>query len=272
MSQGILTDKTMKVWGKFPRENYNVKIYSLGASNEGHGSALPVNIDDYMGQECALRVCKQTGCDYVGHFPYSGDRAGEMARDWNPGYMEKNEMIEHIVDDVKRDQRKYPSFSHVVIISGHGGNNFLETEPLADSIGVPTLYIPPFPGAKATHPIYGEIVISHADHGEHSIAKYLGVLNEEKLREINKVAAKDPIRAIRENPPIMGLGYYVLPQLSGDKYKELRERHQDLVDSANKFVNEDKMIIADYDVGRQLFEGFVEEAKNRVVKFSGIKI
>jgi hypothetical protein len=62
----------------------------------------------------------------------------------------------------------------------------------------------------------------------------------------------------------MGLGYYVLPDLSGKKYEGLRTRHKELVDAALKFVKTDRKIIADYDVGKQLMEENIKSAIKQV--------
>jgi creatinine amidohydrolase/Fe(II)-dependent formamide hydrolase-like protein len=273
MRGGILDGKKLKETGPFQRSNREVLIYSIGASNEGHGTALPSNIDDYTSIRTAVSVSEQTGFTYRGHLPYSSDRAGLTAMDWNPGYIKMEDLIKNVVTDIKRDIQNLERYgartSHIAVISGHGGNNFIKDKEtkLFDAIRVPFLYVPPFPGVYAKSKKYGKVIISHADHGEHSVALYLGLLDRKKLDKINKIAKKDPIKALIQNPPIMGLGFYVLPDLGGDRYKALRSRHTDLLDIAIKFVKKDKRIIADYDVGRQLFEGNVIAARKQIENF-----
>jgi creatinine amidohydrolase/Fe(II)-dependent formamide hydrolase-like protein len=273
MKGGVLDAKKLKESGPFQRSNREVLIYSIGASNEGHGSALPSNIDDYTAIRTAVSVSEQAGFTYRGHLPYSSDRSGLTAMDWNPGYIKREDLIKNVVIDIKRDIQNLEKYctrtSHIAVIGGHGGNNFIKDEEtkLFDALGVPFLYVPPFPGVYAKSKKYGKVVITHADHGEHSVALYLGLLDKEKLEKINKIAKKDPIEALRQNPPIMGLGFYVLPELGGDRYKDLRSRHKDLLDVAIRFVKRDKRVIADYDVGRQLFEGNVIAARKQIENF-----
>lgn len=270
---GIIDGEKLKETGPFPKENRRVLIYSMGAGNEGHGDALPSNIDDYMGRRTALTVSERTGFTYRGHIPYSSDRASETAKDWNPGYIPMKDLIANMTNDILKDIQNLKKYgtdaSHVVVISGHGGNNFLKQHEAALSwqFGIPFFYMPPFPDVVAESKEHGKIVITHADHGEHSIALYLGLLDMGKLDNINRIARTDPIEAIRQNPPIMGLGYYVLPQLGGERYESLRSRHKDLLDMALQFVEKDKKVIADFDVGRQLFEGNINVATENIKKF-----
>jgi len=261
----------LKETGPFSKGNRQIFIYSIGASNEGHGRALPSNIDDYMAIYTAVAVSRQQGYNYRSHIPYSSDRVGDIAKDWNPAYIPMNELVSKTIADLKRDlhnlKRNGNSASHVIVISGHGGNNFLteRSGEISKALGVPFLYVPPFPGVKATLKGYGNVEIWHADHGEHSIGLFLGLLDKKKLEEINQVAKTDPLEALRRDPPIMGLGFYFRPELSGaDTYKALREMENDV---PKRFIESDKRIIADYDVGRQFMEGNIESAKKQIADF-----
>jgi creatinine amidohydrolase/Fe(II)-dependent formamide hydrolase-like protein len=269
---GLIDPEKLKSTGPYPPQNRKVMLYSIGASNEGHGDALPSNIDDYMARRTAAQVSEQTGFNYRGHIPYSSDRVGEIARDWNPGYIPMSELITNTIrfiqQDVKTVERHLTEVSHVAIISGHGGNNFLKDAEadISKKIGKPFFYMPPFPGIHVDSKVHGRIDIAHADHGEHSVALYLGMVDLEKLANINRVAAKDPLEALRQNPPIMGLGYYILPQLGGPRYEPLRA-HQDLMDMALRFINKDRKIIADPEVGREFFEKNIAAAKQGIEGF-----
>lgn len=263
----------LKETGPFPKENRRVLIYSIGAGNEGHGDALPSNIDDYMGRRTALLVSERTGFTYRGHIPYASSSSGEIARDWHPGYIPMADLIANMTNDILSDiqnlKKQGTEASHVAVISGHGGNNTLKKEEanITHVLGIPFFYMPPFPDVVAESKEYGRVVITHADHGEHSIALYLGLLDKKKLENINRIARTDPLEALRQNPPIMGLGYYVLPQLGGDRYESVRSRHPELLDMAKQFVEKDRKVIADFDVGRQLFEGNVDLATENIKKF-----
>jgi creatinine amidohydrolase/Fe(II)-dependent formamide hydrolase-like protein len=255
-------------------ENYSIKLYSIGAHFENHGKALPFNIDDYIARHLATRLSEEICCDYIGHLPYCGDREGNNAKDWNPGVMEKEVVINGIVSDIINDLSKRNNLglskpTCIVIVSGHGGNNFLveEQEKIGCLINMPFLYIPPFDKITIKHKKFGKLKITHADHAEHSIADFLGLLDKEKLQNINNLAKKDPIRALKENPAIMGLGGYVLPEIGGEKYQSLRVRHPELVKMAKKFVYNDKKIIIDKKVGELFISRAIIMAKKRIRSF-----
>jgi len=267
---GVLSAESQKENGPFEKRNRQVLVFSIGAGNESHGTALPSNIDDCAAIKIATDVARKLGLTYVGHLPYSSDRAGSIAKDWNPGYIPKKVLLRMMMVDLKRAirvQRKFGNEpSHVMVVSGHGGNNFLKEEEasLREELGIPFLYVPPFQGFLRTRSKkLGRIQMTHADVGEHSVGLYLGLVDRRKLRMINEVAKKDPKEALRENPAIMGLGYYVLPELGGKKYEDLRSRHKELVSAAQKFVKTDRRIVADYDLGKRLME---ENTKNAVMQ------
>jgi creatinine amidohydrolase/Fe(II)-dependent formamide hydrolase-like protein len=246
-------------------------VFSIGASNESHGAALASNIDDYAAIMTATTVALRLGLTYVGHLPYSSDRAGEAARDWNPGYLAREELRRKVVEDVRRAIDLQEDFqgnkaSLVLVVSGHGGNNLLEEEAVAisEGLGVPFRYVGPFPkGSSVRSKKHGRLEITHADNGEHSVGLYLGLLDKKKLRKINATAKRDPEEALRQNPAIMGLGYYVLPGLSGDEYGGLRARHRELLQTARKFLS-DRRVLADYDAGKQLMYKNIRDTLSQV--------
>jgi creatinine amidohydrolase/Fe(II)-dependent formamide hydrolase-like protein len=268
---GALSARSQKENGPFDAGNRRVLVFSIGAGNESHGAALSSNIDDYAAIEIATDASLRLGLTYVGHLPYSSDRAGRIAKDWNPGYMPRKALLRMMTADLKRailvQSRLGNEPSHVVVISGHGGNNFLKEEEasLGRELGTPFHYVPPFQGSlRMKSKKGGRIQITHADDGEHSVGLYLGLLDKRKLRTINELAKKDPEQALRQNPAIMGLGYYVLPHLGGARYEDLRSRHKELVRAALKFVNSDRRIVADYDVGERIMEENVRNAVRQI--------
>ena len=255
-------------------DNYRIKIFSLGAHFENHGGALPLNIDDYIGRHLAICISKEIKGDYIGHLPYCGDREGRKAKDWNPGVMEKEVVIKGIISDIKNEIKKrkklgFDSPFCFVLVSGHGGNNYLkeEEQKIKESTNVPILYIPPFYKITIKNKKLGRIGVTHADHAEHSIADYLGLLDKNKLEKINNLAKKDPLQTLRKNPAIMGLGGFVLPEIAGDKYKSLRDRHPELVKTAMGFVTKEKKIYADKKIGKLFIEKAVENSKTTIQKF-----
>jgi len=262
-------NQTKKIW-----EEYQVKIFSLGAHFENHGIALPLNIDDYIGRHLAISLSKEIKGDYIGHLPYCGDREGRKAKDWNPGVMEKGVVVNGIISDInkeiiKRKKLGFPSPLCVILVSGHGGNNYLKEEEvkIGKKIKIPILYLPPFYKIKIKHKKLGKLGVTHADHAEHSIADYLGLLDKKNLLKINNLAKKDPIKALQENPAIMGLAGYVLPEIAGDKYKSLRDRHPELVKTARKFIKYEKEIIVDKQIGKMFVEKAIKNGKKTIELF-----
>jgi creatinine amidohydrolase/Fe(II)-dependent formamide hydrolase-like protein len=266
----MLTAESQKENGPFDSRNRRVLVFSIGAANESHGSALASNIDDYAAIVTATTVSMRLGLTYVGHLPYSGDRAGELARDWNPGYLARDELRARVVQDVRKavdlQEELGNKASLVVVVSGHGGNNLLEEEEAAisEASGVPFHYVRPFPrGSLVRSKKLGRVEITHADDGEHSVGLYLGLLDKKKLRKINETARRDPKKALKQDPALMGLGYYVLPELSGDRYQDLRARHGELLRAARKFLR-DRRVVADYDVGKKLMDKNIADTLSQV--------
>ena len=92
-------------------------------------------------------------------------------------------------------------------------------------------------------------------------------LIEKIFKKINKLASKDPIKALKEDPAIMGLGGYVLPELGEEKYKSLRDRHPELVKIARKFISKDKKIIVDKKIGELFIEKAIKNGKQIIYSF-----
>jgi len=259
---------------KIDLDNYQIKIISIGAYFENHGKALPLNIDDYIARHLAIRISQEIKGDYIGHLPYCGDREGKKAKDWNPGVMEKKVVVSGIISDLKNEVRKrknlgLPTPLSFILVSGHGGNNYLteEQEKISHTLDVPFLYLPPFKKISIKNKKFGKFEVTHADHAEHSIADYLGLVDKKNLKKINNLAKKDPIKALKEDPAIMGLGGYVLPEIGGEKYKSLRDRHPELVRTARKFVQQEKKIIVDKEMGKLFIERAIKNAKKIIMRF-----
>jgi creatinine amidohydrolase/Fe(II)-dependent formamide hydrolase-like protein len=245
-----------------------VLVYSMGSLDEDHGPALPRQIDDITAIKTVALVCERTGFSYRGHLPFSSDRVGEIARDWCPAFTEPEKAVEGIIEYIRHDLSTWPArASHIVIISGHGGNNFLkgQEKQLSDSIGVPVLYVIPFEGVKAFHKEYGEIEVEHANTGDHSVAAYMGLLDEKGLRMINELAARDSRKALENWKPLCRLGWYVL--FGGPRYEPLRNPAYGLEEEAKRFLNE-RRIIADPELGRELFNQNLEKTLKQVQDFT----
>ncbi len=255
-------------------DSYRIKIFSIGAQNENHGKALPKSIDDFIARHLAVNLSEEINGDYLGHLPYCGDREGKKAKDWNPGVMERKTVVKGIISDIKKEISKrrklhLPPSVCIVLVSGHGGNNYLleEQERIWKETKIPFLYIPPFDKVRIKHKRFGRLEMTHADHAEHAVAEYLGLIKKKNLQKINNLARKNPLKALKEDPAIMGLGGYVLPEIAGDKYKSLRDRHPELVKMARDFIKKDKKIIVDKKDGELLIKTAIKNAKKTINSF-----
>lgn len=244
-----------------------VLLYSIGSIEEGHGPALSKQNDDLFAIETCKRISKATGFRYEKHLPYSSDRVGEIARDWCPVWIAPSELMRFIIRDMKSDIARMGEISHVIIFSGHGGNNFLKDaeNEISGEIGVPFLYLIPYDGVMVDTK-HGKMGVGHADNGEHSVAAYMGLLDKEKLDMINLLAAKDPREAMRKWKPLSGLGGYVL--FGGERYDALRNPAYGLRSEAERFI-EEKRILADPEIGKELFEKNLEVAIQKATDFVG---
>jgi creatinine amidohydrolase/Fe(II)-dependent formamide hydrolase-like protein len=246
-------------------------VYSMGAFNEAHSPALPLDIDDHMARRTAVEVCQKLGSYYKAHLPYCGDIVGELARDWCQSHMDSEHVFSNVIADVKRDieaqnQILSQTISHVVIISCHGGNNILQEKQaaLSESAGIPVLYIPPFDGIIESYGNYTDIRMTHADIAEHSIADYLGLLDRKKLDVINELASKDPEAALKKWPTIAGLGGYRL--FGGERYEPLRKSRSDPTAAAIRFISERKMIV-DVNLGKRFYLSNLTKIEKRILEF-----
>jgi creatinine amidohydrolase/Fe(II)-dependent formamide hydrolase-like protein len=236
-----------------PKNKPDVLLYSLGSIDEEHGPALPGMIDDVIAVRSAFDIFVQAGFRYRKHLPYVSDRVGEIARDWCPHWMPREKLVGRVISDIRADAARWPrTVSHVVLINGHGGNNFLKEreQDISERIGIPFLFIVPLEGDGVMDPKLGRVECVHADTGEHSLAAYLGVLNTTRLRDINRTAAESPEKALKRWKALAGLGGYVL--YGGPRYRELRRPEYGLLKAAESFLRNPK-IIGDPGIGGKLY-------------------
>jgi len=225
----ISLEGKMNDWGPYGNHEGAWLIFSIGNPEEGHGYALPRNIDDLQAQRIAHLISCKTGARYVAHIPWSTDNVGPIAKDWSP----KTIPVEEIV---------------ISIYSGHGGNNPIAdyTEEIQSKLNLEKLIISTTEGfadqiadkalreieklslelaSKGENPkkIRRTLIkivtsIDHAGHFEHSLGAALGVLDEEKLEIMNKELEKDFYAAIKKWPPLGGLGGFLI---HAGKYEKL---------------------------------------------------
>lgn len=240
----------MDDWGPYGENEGKWLVFSIGNPVEGHGYALPRNIDDLHAQRVAHLISCKTGARYIAHIPWTTDNAEPgAARDWAPKSIPVKQLVENVKQYIKYHIEIYKEMglpaSRILIYSGHGGNNplVLYTNEIKTYLGVDELIISSTEGVadeiidrvlqeleKLTVEMVSEgenprklkrifikilMSIGHASHFEHSLGAALGVLDEEKLIVMNKLLERDFDAALNKWPPIGGLGGFLI---RGGKY------------------------------------------------------
>ncbi len=241
----------MDDWGPFGKNEGKWLIFSIGNPEEGHGYALPRNIDDLFSQRVAHLISCKTGSRYCAHIPWGTDNFPSIATDWAPRIIPVEKLVEKLKDFLQYHINIYKEMglpaSRVFIFSGHGGNDPLANyaEELKTTLNLDEIMIAPEEnladenmerilneldllstkiakeGEKPSK-IKRQLVTilttaGHAGHFEHSNGAALGVLDEEKLKIMNQELEKDFEGALAKWPPIGGLGGFLL---AGGKYTD----------------------------------------------------
>ncbi|MBD3338175.1 MAG: hypothetical protein GF353_03645 [Candidatus Lokiarchaeota archaeon] len=125
MSEYNLEGK-MDKWGPFEEKESKWVLFTVGNPYEGHGLALPRNIDDLHAKKAANDLEFTTGQRYVAHIPYTTDRVGDIAKEWSPYYIPWEEFYQKSVEFMKYFiellRARGEEVSRVMLIIGHGGN------------------------------------------------------------------------------------------------------------------------------------------------------
>jgi len=240
----ITLEGKMDDWGPFGKNEGKWLIFSIGNPVEGHGYALPRNIDDLHSQRVAHLISCKTGGRYVAHIPWATDNFTAIAKDWAPKTILVGEIVPNIIDFIRFHIEIYKKMnlptSHIFIYSGHGGNRPLVqyTNEIQDALKLKKLIISASEDfaeeiedkvieevSKLSVELAGEeenprqikrellqilLSIAHAGHFEHSLGAALGVLDEVKLEIMNKELERDFEAALNKWPPLGGLGGYLL--------------------------------------------------------------
>ncbi|TFG29608.1 MAG: hypothetical protein EU532_02895 [Promethearchaeota archaeon] len=250
----------MDDWGPFGKNEGKWLIFSMGNPEEGHGYALPRNIDDIVGQYTAQLIALKSGGRYVAHIPWATDYIVDIARDWAPKIIPVEELVENLKAFLTYHIGIYKKMrlpaSRIFIYSAHGGNNPLAefAEDIKKELNLERVLIPSTEDtgksetlaknvlerlamvsselasnegeARKLMRIFAKIIngASHASHFEHSAAAALGVLDKEKLKIMNQELERDFDAAIKKWPPIGGLGGYIT---AGGKYEVLGTKEND---------------------------------------------
>jgi len=255
----IFLEGKMDDWGPFEENEGKWLIFSIGNPVEGHGYALPRNIDDLHSQRIAHLISCRTGARYVAHIPWATDNYTVIAKDWAPKSIPVEEIVPNIIEFIRYHIAIYKEMdlptSNVFIYSGHGGNRpiaqyvnemkntlklekliIADTEDFAADIEDRALD----EVNKLSKELAGEeedprqirralvqilLSIAHAGHFEHSLGAALGILDKEKLNIMNKELERDFEAALKKWPPLGGLGGFLLA--GGEYTKALGSKEND---------------------------------------------
>ena len=147
---------------------HKVGIIALGSHLENHGPALPIDTDAKIGAHIAFQASLLTGAKFLGIiFP-----AYELDTIDHGIHVSLDELKENVITTLN-SAKKYLNVDRVIIVNAHGGNIPLMTE-LWDIEDKTEMAI-----------IFNNKVISsegpHGGSGELSMAKVLGIINENEV-------------------------------------------------------------------------------------------
>lgn len=243
-------------------ENHKgIAFYAIG-SYEDHGAISP-DVDRVQAEAAAQIFSKLTGGTFLGTLPHSTNSRPDSAA-WNWSYMSPDRVADGIVRAVDKQKMISQILNKsmprkIFLVSGHGGNDVMKgyMRRLFRRTGIGFEYIEPYLNVKITDERLAVPFLTHNDHAENSVAKFLGILNEPELKFFNSVAAEDPKRALMMSPSNAGLGYWSLLYDEDDKYDYIRKSEKGLKTTAEKFVEQDKMIVADEELGERFFTEWI---------------
>jgi len=148
---------------------HKIGIIALGSHLENHGPALPIDTDAKIGAHIAFQSSLLTGAKFLGIiFP-----AYELDTIDHGIHVSLDELKENVINTLNQ-AKKFLDIEKVVIVNAHGGNMPLVAE-LWDIEDKTDMSI-----------TFNNKVISsegpHGGSGELSMAKVLGIVNEEELK------------------------------------------------------------------------------------------
>lgn len=157
-------------------EVHKIGIIALGSHLENHGPALPIDTDAKIGAHIAFQSALQSGAKFLG-IMYPAHELDTI----DHGVHVSLETLKEEVVKTLINAKKFLDVEKVIIVNSHGGNIPLMHE-LWDIEDRTDMYV-----------VFNNKVISsegpHGGSGELSMAKVLGIVNEEKLKnqsDVNK--------------------------------------------------------------------------------------
>lgn len=174
---------------------HKIGIIALGSHLENHGPALPIDTDAKIGAHIAFQSSLETGAKFLGIiFP-----AYELDTIDRGVHVSLDTLKENVIDTLN-SAKKFLDVEKVVIVNAHGGNIPLVAE-LWDIEDKTDMAI-----------VFNNKVISsegpHGGSGELSMAKVLGIINEDEVenqanvREYEEVGLHGFAQARKDDPNI----------------------------------------------------------------------
>lgn len=196
---------------------HKIGVIALGSHLENHGPALPIDTDAKIASYIAFNASLESGAKYLGVI-YPAHEIDEI----HHGIHNSLEEVSNEIITVLNSAKKFLSIDKVIIINGHGGN--LPIVACLNEIEDKT-------GLLVT--LNSKIIESEGPHGgtgELSMAKVLGILNEEEVKN------QDDTRTYGE----IGLS----------AFKEARANDPNIEEGARDI--EENGVYVDEDYGKQL--------------------
>ena len=148
---------------------HKIGIIALGSHLENHGPALPIDTDAKIASYIAFKAALESGAKFLGVI-YPAHEIKEI----NHGIHVSLDDLTNEIINVLKSAKKHLGISSVVIVNGHGGNLPIVTK----------LYdIEEQTGLLIT--LNSKIIESEGPHGgsgELSMAKVLGIINEDEVK------------------------------------------------------------------------------------------
>lgn len=207
---------------------HKIGIIALGSHRENHGTSLPIDTDSKIASYVALSAAIETGASFLGIF-YA---ATEYDYIKHGKHLKKDELISHHIIPQLITAKNSLKLESIIIVNGHGGNNLL-----LDSIS----RIEEETGLKI---LFNNSIIEdegpHACTGELSMGAFIGITDENKIREHGD---------FKQNPEVGMVGL------------TLARENEPIINSEAEYIEENGFEI-DYDYGKKL----LDNAKKSVIQ------
>lgn len=150
---------------------HKIGILALGSHLENHGAALPIDTDSKIAAYLALQASFRTGAKFLGIL-YAASEYNYI----NHGiHIDPKELVEKHLKSALKLAKDYLNIEKVVLVNGHGGN-----KPI-------TQYIVDVENELGVEIIFNNKIVEiegpHAGGGELSIASFLGIVDDSKIKE-----------------------------------------------------------------------------------------